>query len=93
MAGSFERVYECLLPSTLGAFQKMATWHMRDLTLIVTMLWASVSQGVGRKPLPAMLSTVLLQIHKHRGTQISCSTLRERRRPVRVGEVLDVVLD
>jgi hypothetical protein len=37
--------------------------------------------------------TVLLPNYKHRGTQVSCSTLRERRRPVRVGEVLTVGLD
>ena len=39
------------------------------------------------------LITVLLPNYKHGWTQISCSTLRERRRPVRIGEVLAVVLD
>ena len=42
--------------------------------------------GISRFP------TVILPNYKHRGTQISCSTLRERRRQVRIGEVLTVVL-
>ena len=29
----------------------MATWHMRGLTPSVTLLWASVSQGGGKKTL------------------------------------------
>ena len=37
-------------------------------------------------------TTVLLPNYKHRGTQVSCSTLRERRRPIRIGEVLVVVI-
>jgi hypothetical protein len=37
--------------------------------------------------------TVSLPNYKHRGTQVSCSTLRERRRPIRIGEVLAIVLD
>jgi hypothetical protein len=37
--------------------------------------------------------TVLLPNHKHRGTQISCPTLREQRRPVSIGEVLAVVFN
>jgi hypothetical protein len=36
---------------SLGAFQEMATWHMRGLTPSVTLLWASVSQGGGKKTL------------------------------------------
>jgi hypothetical protein len=44
-------------------------------------------------PSTRTITTVLLPNHKLRGTQISCSTLRERRRPVRIGEVLAVVLD
>jgi hypothetical protein len=40
-----------------------------------------------------VLATVLLPNHKHRRTQISCPTLRERCRPIRFGEVLAVVLD
>jgi hypothetical protein len=43
--------------------------------------------------MPMMMITVLLPNHKHRGTQISCPALRERRRPVRIGEVLAVALD
>jgi hypothetical protein len=39
------------------------------------------------------LITVLLPNHKHRGTQISCPTLREQRRPVSIGEVLAVVFN
>jgi hypothetical protein len=39
------------------------------------------------------LVTVLLPNYKHRGTQVSCPPLRERRRPLTIGEVLDVVLD
>jgi len=40
-----------------------------------------------------LLTTVLLPNPKHRGTQVSCPTLRERRRPIRIGEVLAVILD
>jgi DNA/RNA-binding domain of Phe-tRNA-synthetase-like protein len=39
------------------------------------------------------INTALLPNCKRRGTQISCSTLGERRRPVRIGEVLAIVLD
>ena len=38
-------------------------------------------------------TTVLLSKHKYRGTQVSCPTLRERRRPVRIGEAFAVILD
>jgi hypothetical protein len=37
--------------------------------------------------------TVLLPNYKHRGTWVSCLTLRERCRPIRIGEVFAVVLD
>jgi hypothetical protein len=37
--------------------------------------------------------TVLLPDYKHRGTWVSCLTLRERCRPIRIGEVFAVVLD
>ena len=38
-------------------------------------------------------TTVLLPNYKHKGTQVSCPTLRERRQPLRFGEVLAVILD
>ena len=38
-------------------------------------------------------TTVLLPNYKHKGTQNSCPTLGEGRRPVGIGEVLEVVLD
>ena len=41
----------------------------------------------------AINTTVLLPNHKLRGTQVSCPTLRKRRRTVRIGEVLAVVLE
>jgi hypothetical protein len=37
--------------------------------------------------------TVLLPNYKHRRTQVSCPTLRERCRPIRIGEVFAVILD
>jgi putative copper export protein len=40
-----------------------------------------------------VFTTVLLPNYKHRGTQGSCPTVRERRRPVRIGEVFAVGLD
>jgi hypothetical protein len=68
MARSFERVYECSLPSILSVLsKKMATWHMRGLTPVVTMLWASVSKRTGSKPLPAMLPTrTVAQFHPYK---------------------------
>jgi sugar phosphate isomerase/epimerase len=39
------------------------------------------------------LMTVLFPNHKLRGTQVSCPTLRERRRPVRIDEVLVVAFN
>jgi hypothetical protein len=51
-----------------GVLQKMATRHMRGVTSIVTLLQASVSQGTGRNPLPAMFSTSEIpQAHPHKG--------------------------
>ena len=43
--------------------------------------------------LTGLLMTVLLPNNRRRGTQVSCSTLRERRRPLGIGEVLAIVLD
>jgi hypothetical protein len=51
-------------------FPKMAIRHMRDVTPVVTLLWAGVSQGARRKPLPAMLSTRdTARAHPHKGVE------------------------
>jgi hypothetical protein len=49
-------------------FQEMAIRHMRGGAPVVTLLRASVSQGTGRKPLPAMLPTTHTgKAHPHEG--------------------------
>jgi uncharacterized membrane protein YesL len=53
-----------------------------------TVIKNSLLISIGRMP-----TTVLLPNYKHMGTQISSPTLRERCRPVGIGEVLAVVLD
>ena len=53
-----------------GALQKIAIRHMRDGTPVVTLLWAGVSQGARRKPLPAMLPTRdTAKAHPHKGVK------------------------
>jgi hypothetical protein len=77
---------EGLLWGTLGWF-RLASVRSRRLWVGSGLVATVILTVIG------VLSTVLLPNHKLRGTQVSCPTLRERRRPVGIGEVLAVVLE
>jgi hypothetical protein len=73
----------------LSRFQVTKLSELRFRTPLSDGVRSSVKSVSGISTIPS----ALLPNHKHRGTQVSCSTLRERRRPLRTGEVLAVVLD
>jgi hypothetical protein len=72
----------------LSRFQVTTLPELRFRTPLSDGVRSSLKSVSGISTIP----TVLLPNYKHRGTEVSCSTLRERRRPLRTGEVLAVVL-
>ena len=73
----------------LSRFQVTMLSELRFRTPLSDGVRSSLKSVSGISTIP----TVLLPNYKHRGDQVSCPPLRERRRPVRIGEVLAIVLD
>jgi hypothetical protein len=73
----------------LARFQVTMLSELRFRTPLSDGVQSSLKSVSGISTIP----TVLLPNYKHRGDQVSCPTLRERRRPVRIGEVLAVIID